>query len=719
MLENVRYSANLNNVNDETRIKSSEFATPSFKANPNAVDTTPTADTYSPINAEEPKEMSFGQKLLTYILPTGLALNYSTKLFNHANSGEYEKSLLGRLGKFGDRISKSSLIRNRFVDSAKTNGSAIKRNIQNFIDRHETLSAMQKTPTKPECILVTNFLESQAEADIKEAGKHLSEYIEKGPRTLKEAGATKDEIKALKAKYGTDIFGRIKNKKVALREFQLSKMFTNPESIGADVALKDLRLQHLGLTQAEFDLIKKNPEKYAAKIEEALKDAKYVSPKLNSFLNKLLSNSVPKSKLGRLLPKAAKLGMRGLTFGGGFFNSLFIGFFLADAVKNTIDAPKDQKVSTGVHGLFEAMSWIVAMPIALKAMHAVNGLKNLGKSKAQVDAYTTEFKKFEQMAKNRAFASKAEYDTAWQAVENLKKAGTKPKGFKRILSGLGKFLSVGLEQKPTYKVPTEKFGFSADALKNWASKQNMSKIFGNLKRMSKQLPKNMLGYPLRFALYMLAFQPVVDKIFTAPLTAMFGKPYDPEKIKEEKEKEEQRLAEIRANRIPSIPEMYGVQYPGAVAGLQNIDENDLSDDNLIKQKLKELNALPPKSEKTNSAPSITGTASNQETVNGVQINTITNGKPFMPNDVQQNGNGQINGQTVNNQNNQNDPNVSDYDTVKREYIPTINGFDATYQDPFYDPNNSEGITKFNDMYTKMDKAEQDVYNFIKNKYENK
>jgi len=713
MLENVRYSANLNNVNDETRIKSSEFAAPSFKANPNAVDTTPAADTYSVQVNAEPEEMSFGQKLIRYILPTGLALNFSTQLFNNANKGEYEKSLLGRLGKLGDRLSETKLVRNRFVDSARIHGSAMKRNLQNYVDRSEVLSAMQKTPTKPECTLVTNFLETQAEADIKEAANKLTKFIESDPKSLKEAGATKAEIKAFKAKYGTDLFGRIKNPQAAIREYQLCKMFPNPEAVPANIPLKELRLQYLNLNEAEVALIKKHPEKYARLIEQSLTEAKDVSPKLNSFLNKILSNSLPKTKLGRLFPKMAKLGMRGLTFGGGFFNSLFIGFFVADAVKNTVDAPKEQKLSTGIHGLFEAVSWVIAMPIALKAMHAVNGLKNLGKTKTQVDAYTTAFKNFEEMAKNRAFSSKAEYDTAWQAVENLKNAGTKPKGFKKFLSGLGKFLSIGLEQKPTYKVPTEKFGFSADALKNWASKENMSKIFGNLKRMSKQMPKNLLGYPLRFALYMFAFQPVVDKLFTTPIKAIFGKPYDPEKIKEEKEKEEQRLAEIHANRIPSIPEMYGAQDSNAVAGLQNVNENDLSDDNLIKKTLKEKNALPPEDKK----PAQQNPSTTQETVNGVQINTVTNGKPYMPQDQQLN-NGQVSGQQTT-YNGQKDPNISDYDTVKRDYIPTIDGYDVKYGDPFYDPNNSEGINKFNNMYTKMDKAELDVYNFIKNGYENK
>ena len=185
MLDNVRNLANNNISNDDARIKSSDFAKhPSFKGNPNAVDNTPTADTYSTQLQAPPPEMSFGQKFLKYIIPTWGGLHLGTTLYNHANSGEYEKSLVGRLGKLGDKLSQTSLIRNSFVDNLRAHGSTIRANIQNFIDRHPTLSAMQKTPTKPESSMVTNFLETQNDADLKEASAKLKDFMEKGESAM-------------------------------------------------------------------------------------------------------------------------------------------------------------------------------------------------------------------------------------------------------------------------------------------------------------------------------------------------------------------------------------------------------------------------------------------------------------------------------------------------------------------------------------------------------
>ena len=89
-----------------------------------------------------------------------------------------------------------------------------------------------------------------------------------------------------------------------------------------------------------------NPAKNAQKIEQLLMKGSKDSPKLKPFYNKILSIRKPATKLGKFFPKMAKLGMRGLTFGGGLFNSLFVAFFLGDAVKSTIDAPKEKK--TGI-----------------------------------------------------------------------------------------------------------------------------------------------------------------------------------------------------------------------------------------------------------------------------------------------------------------------------------------------------------------------------------
>ena len=93
--------------------------------------------------------------------------------FSKACGGEYEKSLVGRLGAFGDKVSETKLVKNSFVDKMKSTGSTIKRNIQAFIDKHPMLSAMDKTPTKPENSMPKKII------DDLEVVMHLKHNVEK------------------------------------------------------------------------------------------------------------------------------------------------------------------------------------------------------------------------------------------------------------------------------------------------------------------------------------------------------------------------------------------------------------------------------------------------------------------------------------------------------------------------------------------------------------
>ena len=107
---------------------------------------------------------------------------------------------------------------------------------------------MFNTATKPENEMVKGFMKTQTAEDLDEAVKTLNGYIDELPKTLKEAGATKDEIKALKAKYGTNIFGQIKNKKRAIQELQFNRIGAAPnfiDTLGNDKELIKKTLQEM------------------------------------------------------------------------------------------------------------------------------------------------------------------------------------------------------------------------------------------------------------------------------------------------------------------------------------------------------------------------------------------------------------------------------------------------------------------------------------------
>ncbi|MCR5265293.1 MAG: hypothetical protein K6E29_01700 [Cyanobacteria bacterium RUI128] len=747
MLENV--NSNLNNsvsVDEQKLVSSEKQKRVAFKANPNAVDYTPSADTYTNNLQAPPPEMSFGQKFLRYIIPTWGGLHLGTTLYDKANSGKYEHSLVGRLGKLGDKISRTWIVRNPFIDTLRSHGRTIKSNIQNFIDRHPSLSAMQKTPTKPESKLVTNFLETQNEADLKEASAKIQEYVTKGPKTLNEAGATKAEIEALKAKYGTNALGRIKNQGRAIEEFLLGKigadlghanmvatveareaaMLAQLQKYQAALAspnltpiernfltrrigqiseltanyrantLRGLKLRAMGLTKGTLEAVTANPEANGQLINQAIGNATRYSSRLSQYANKVKSIFEPTSKIGKFLPRMSKLGMRGLTFGGGLFNTLFVAFFLGDAVKNTIDAPKEQKVGTAVHGLMDAMSWVIAMPIALKGMHAVNGLKNLGKSQAQVKAYEAALKTFNEQAKAGLFKSHAHYNNAWKAVESLKNAGTAPKGFQKVLSKVASFLSIGLGQKEPFRRNTEALTGAA---------KRAAKI-ANFKGKMPNFLRNCVGYPLRFALYMAVFQPIVDKVFSGITTALFGKAYDPEKIKEEYEKAhkgdalKQLQYEYRLTNVAPDPE--------AVKGLKNVDEESLDDSNIIKQELVRRGILKQgsKGSKQNAQPT------QWDSVNGVSVNVSGNNNPYMPPEQGANtgmypqGNG----------NKPKDPNQSDYDVVPRTYVPKIDWKNPIpYADPRSNPASETSYEREQRLNESTDVVMQNIDKYLRDK----
>ena len=741
-------NTNISNRNlyaDDARIQNAanyNVGTPSFKGNPNAVDNTPSADTYAP-SQQPPADDGGMWRSFKYIVGTYLGLDLLTKGFNKANGGTYEKSLVGRMGRLGDRISNSWLVQNSVVDGMKSTGGTIKTKTKNFVMGHDMTRAMYETPTTPECKAVTGLLKSQAVEDLEEGVHKLTDYVGKNPKSLKAAGATQAEIDALKAKYGKTLFGGIKNEAQAVEEFMIGRLgadcgYANAmadvvaeetrleseiasrvarraglsgdalKNLDQEIAqlkeqkagfraatVKNLKLQSMGLTEAELGTLGKDALANQAKIERALESSSKYSKKVNQAFNKVKSITAPTTRLGKLFAKMPKMGMRALTFGGGFLGLSLVALSLGGAVKNTVDAPKEQKVGTAANGLSEAMAWIISMPLAVKAMHAVNGLKNLGKTKAQVDAYQTARKAFNEKQKAGGFASEMAYKRELVNLRKLKNAGVKPTGIKGICAKVANFLSVGLEQIRPYgkEMADPKY----KGMGGFFNK--MGFIFKNRIFNAKWLPyigKNVLGYPLRFALYMFAFQPVIDKVFEGVTHAIFGKPYEPDKIKEEQEAAAARRAELHQYPFPN--------NPAAKEGLNNLDVDSIPDDNLIKQELlaRGLAKPCPKETKTDNGNK-TGRPE-PDNINGIQVDVKNGDKPYMPGD-NQGVNGGQNGTNGWKNPNEKDPNISDYDTIPRDYVPTIDPQNL-YQ--FHDPMSNPAAKRNYQNADELMKKNQDL-----------
>ena len=583
-----------------------------YQANPQAqyvrggqsVDTTPQTDTFN-----KPEEKK-GPSMPLVMLLTWLGLNKTTDMYNKlCTNDDYNKTIVGRMGNFGDKIA-PKIGKSKTYTSLMAHLGSFKSSVKNYINSKPMLYAMFNTATKPENEMVKGFMKTQIAEDVDEAVKTLNGYIDELPKTLKEAGATKDEIKALKAKYGTNIFGQIKNKKRAIQELQFNRIGAAPnfiDTLGNDKelikkTLQEMKIKHLGLEPDTYKNVFANPEKNLKIIREACKrggkNAKAFfgryswipglgfftkrSTNLSMSYNKLSTEFNHTTKLGKALAKSSKLFMRGLTFGGGRIGSIMVAFGLGTAICNAFKAPKEQKVGTAVAGGVEAVSWIASMPLAVSIMHGINGLANTGLSKMQVGRYRVALRNFNKQVAAGVFKDEAAYKTALDAVNKLKEVKVPQGKITKGLSKLGHFLSIALENpKPFQEAPK--------TLKGGAK---MSAIGRNIKRYLPLIGKNAIGYPLRFALYALVFSPIVDKVISSATSAIFGKPYEPEETEEgkEAEKNEQQTttqpqgnpempqSPINPNSKPNSPQPFQGN-PNA----RPLDIYKLPDENLIKQ----------------------------------------------------------------------------------------------------------------------------------------
>ena len=583
-----------------------------YQANPQAqyvrggqsVDTTPQTDTFN-----KPEEKK-GPSMPLVMFLTWLGLNKTTDFYNKlCTNDDYNKTIVGRMGNFGDKIA-PKIGKSKTYTSLMAHLGSFKSSVKNYINSKPMLYAMFNTATKPENEMVKGFMKTQIAEDVDEAVKTLNGYIDELPKTLKEAGATKDEIKALKAKYGTNIFGQIKNKKRAIQELQFNRIGAAPnfiDTLGNDKelikkTLQEMKIKHLGLEPDTYKNVFANPEKNLKIIREACKrggkNAKAFfgryswipglgfftkrSTNLSMSYNKLSTEFNHTTKLGKALAKSSKLFMRGLTFGGGRIGSIAVALGLGTAICNAFKAPKEQKVGTAVAGGVEAVSWIASMPLAVSIMHGINGLANTGLSKMQVGRYRVALKNFNKQVAAGVFKDEAAYKTALEAVNKLREVKVPQGKITKGLSKLGHFLSIALENPKPFQEATK-------TLKGGAK---MSAIGRNIKRYLPLIGKNAVGYPLRFALYALVFSPIVDKVISSATSAIFGKPYEPEETEEgkEAEKNEQQTttqpqgnpempqSPINPNSKPNSPQPFQGN-PNA----RPLDIHSLPDENLIKQ----------------------------------------------------------------------------------------------------------------------------------------
>ena len=530
------------------------------------------------VGEQTPPPMDAGEGMfgdLKYTLPLWYVLGKGVDLYNNKCSGEYLDSLPAKIGRFGDRIANSKLGNNAFVQNAGAKLSQAKANAVSQLRKNSNIIRnLMDVHTNPQWEIPSSEMHSTEQKLAHEIKQHFNNYLGGGDKKLKNlvpsraekdflnsifkgGGRTIDKINALQLYRSNPA----KYKDALSINAVLSQRVSNPNII------KETILKELGYDLATFDKYLANPAKYTKELREfALKAGPQMKVYHGNYFiggpifrrkvdmsqlgNKMLSiskdavdavgkNLPPTTALGRGISKAMQGFMRGLTFGGGKLGLLiFVAPAIVDMVKNTKEAPDDQKAGTIAHGLVESVSWVATFPLSMQLMHRVGGLRYLGMSKNQVACYRDAFEKFKEANEAGKFTSEKMYNEAWKKVKDIRKPTTKLNIFEKGLKFLGMGITNDLEMRPAWKNPNLKGLGSVRNSLRWKSIGNGLRHLTGIARV-----------PLFFVTMAFALSPLITK----PLEWIFGKPYDRhEEAAKKAEAEQARIAAEQAQQ-PSMP----------------------------------------------------------------------------------------------------------------------------------------------------------------------
>ncbi len=418
----------------------------------------------------DPNETPEDRKLSAVLtVPMALGLYKTMDVFARVNGGAYEKSFIGRLARFGDKISAS-----KYMKPAHSVWNFTKTKWQNLVGKSKILSALTKMPSVPENTMVKSMLHGTKEELVGEFASLVKKHVEQG-------GALAD----FKFKVGSKL--------EPMTDSILESIGKYADSAPAakDSILKQVKsfCENSGKQSAVFD-------KLLGKLTSRTVTAEQIG-------NKLKAVSESSSTLGKALPKAAIRGLHGLTWGGGLF-MLMSAVSLAKAAVKTKNAEKGDKFKTFMEEFLGNISWIVTMPLGIKLMNSVGGLKNIGLTPDKLKAYREALK----IHNATKFADKAAWKASVDALKALRQTG-KIGFFGKIAKFAGKIIATGREVvKPFIK---ENPATAGEKFKN---------ILGKMKFKGS----NFLAYPIGLLAYMMIFSPIAEKIFVKISHGIFGKP---------------------------------------------------------------------------------------------------------------------------------------------------------------------------------------------------
>lgn len=528
--------------------------------------------------------------------------------------GEFQNSLLGKLGRWGDKISTKNPIGRKIEGFARW----LDKKITKLSGKSQIVYSLQNHSTRPEWSFakvpgagVHGFLASDTEQVIEEFLKpiayrqksiigiptSLKNYVQK----LENFGLKQAEIDAfaqsLKGKSFLD-----KALALQVKELELlgadAKVIASVQKKGITALQKlaeNLKIKKLGFkNMKEFEALKgkflDNPDKVIKMLDKMAKEhpnwkvsiwrgegnifskiknhlfGRTVS--FSEYRNKYLATTGKgaHTKLGRALQKAVGWITEGGTnrYAGGKLAVLMQAYIFGDMLYHTIKAPKGEKGKTLIERAVNDFTYFIAMSLGIMGMHKIGGFKYAGLDIKGREAYREALKAFNEKVTNGFFRSKKSYKVARKALD--KKLGVKniKNPITKLLHKIGKLIDSGNERVLSYSSP-----------KNW-----------NLNWLRKFKNGNILGVPIRIIIPMMVVSPFLAKWTTKAVHKIFGKPTNSvlDEDKEPEEKEAQKMAQADNKINPPSPSAAKPTNTGAPVQKPR-NPQELSDTNLIKMAL--------------------------------------------------------------------------------------------------------------------------------------
>lgn len=455
--------------------------------------------------------------------------------FTTAWGGEvYEKSLLGKVTKFGDNIANSKVFQN---ETSKNVLGGIQKGfnwVGKQLNKVQIFRAMKDTPLKPEWSMAAYETISQDQRIISEDFRRIVERLElvtDNNITIEKIGLKKSEHDVLKRVFNVQNISEISDEKQVIAALLKRLGKTDAEALQAAnlgnasmATIKDeIRNLMGGVSKDRLEEIIKNCEggNFADEVLEMAKKSKgkvwvgegeysWLGKKFQPFkryigmdnvFNRMHSMRVgegAETQLGKIMSQAVQKIYRGFTFGGGKLGMLiFIVPHIVHAIMNTVKAERDEKIGTAVQNGIGVFSWVFTIPLATQLIYKLGGIRNAGLTPERVKEID---------------AKKATYHAGnYNGTRKQLKAETE---------ALSKVDGQNLLTKMARKVAGF-FTSDLGTIKPIATETAFVKAKGNLGNFMR----NFGNVPLRF-IAVFALMGVLDGLINKTLSAIFGRSHD-------------------------------------------------------------------------------------------------------------------------------------------------------------------------------------------------